>query len=177
MRENVLLRDTGVAVDPTDGRNIEIVATGLPTEHGIPVAVDATMVSPLHANGLLFAGADARPGVALARGERSKQSTYPELTSSPQLRLLTAGIEVGGRMNRSALKLLADLATARAESEPRILRSIIARAFRARWTTMVSLAAQDALAATLVNDGVAFLDTPVDGSPLAVDLWLDDARV
>ena len=49
MRERVLLRDTSVAnIDPSDGRHIEVVATGLPLAHGIPLAVDCTVVAPLH---------------------------------------------------------------------------------------------------------------------------------
>ena len=113
----------------------------------------------------------------MAREEASKMSTYPELVDCAQLRLLTAGIEVGGRLSRAAHKLLLDLAKARAESEPRVLRSSVARAFRARWVVLISVAAQDALAATLVNDGVSFLDAPVAGAPRSVDLWLDDALV
>ena len=96
---------------------------------------------------------------------------------SAQLRLLTAGIEVGGRMSQAAHKLLRDLAKARAESEPRVLRSSVARAFRARRVMLILVAAQDALAATLVNDGVSLLDAPVAGAPHIVDLWLDDALV
>ena len=73
VRENVLLRDTGVNVDPADRRAIEIVATGLPLEHGIPVAVDATLVSPLHADGIPYPGAATTVGVALRRAEAAKK--------------------------------------------------------------------------------------------------------
>ena len=46
------LRDTAVAnIDPSDGRHIEVVAIGLPLAHGIPLAVDCTVISPLHADG------------------------------------------------------------------------------------------------------------------------------
>ena len=156
VRENVLLRDTGVAVDPSDGRNIEIVATGLQTAHGLPVAIDTTMVSPLHADGTPFAGAEAIAGVALRRAERHKRSTYSELAASPQLRLLTAGVEAGGRMSSESRKLIKELAVSRSQSELPFLRPSVARAFRNRWVIMASVAAQDALAATSDNDGVGF---------------------
>ena len=43
VRENVRLRDTTLPnIDPSDGRHIEIVVTGLPLGRGVPVAVDAT---------------------------------------------------------------------------------------------------------------------------------------
>ena len=174
IRENVLLRDTGVEVDPADRRNIEIVATGLPMEHGIPVAVDATMVSPLHADGSIYDRADSVPGIALHRARRAKAETYPELAASPQLRLLTVAIETGGRMNGEARALLKTLAAQRAESEPLAMRSAIARSFRRRWLTMASVVAQDSLAATLLDDGVGLLDVPVESSPLGVHMWLDD---
>ena len=50
VRDNVLLRDMALGqIDPADQRQIEIVVTGLPFARGLPVAVDATMVSVLHA--------------------------------------------------------------------------------------------------------------------------------
>ena len=175
VRENVQLRDAGIAVEPSDGRNIEIVVTGLPIEQGIPVAVDATMVSPLHADGTPHSGAETRVGVALARGRHDKEVTYPELLSSPLLRLLTAGVETGGRLSKEALDLLSILASHKAVSEPPALRAAAARAWRARWVTMVSVVCQDSLAATLIDDGVSLLDTALSPEPLSVDVWLDGA--
>ena len=68
VRENVYLRDTGIiGISPTDGRHIEVVASGLPLGHGIPIAVDACIVSPLHADGSPHPHADVRPGSSLAR--------------------------------------------------------------------------------------------------------------
>ena len=64
----MLLRDTSLTgIEATDGRALEIVATGLPLEHGIPLGCDATLVSPLHADGTPWPAADVTPGVALAR--------------------------------------------------------------------------------------------------------------
>ncbi len=176
VRENVLLRDAGLPVDPSDQRAIEIVVTGLPVEHGIPLAVDATMVSPLHTDGTPHVGAASRAGVALARGRRAKERTYPELLGSSRLRLLTAGVETGDRLSQEALQLLVTLSAHTASSEPQALRAAAARAWRARWVTMISTVCQDALAATLVDDGTLLLDAPGSPEPLSVDIWLDDAR-
>ena len=139
------------------------------------MAVDATMVSPLHADGTPHSGAETRVGVALARGRRDKEVTYPELLSSPLLRLLTAGVETGGRLSKEALDLLSILASHKAVSEPPALRAAAARAWRARWVTMVSVVCQDSLAATLIDDGVSLLDTALSPEPLSVDVWLDGA--
>ena len=175
VRENVTLHDAGVPVDPQDGRNIEIVASGLSIHQGIPLAIDATMVSPLHADGTPHQRADERPGVALGRGRHVKERTYPELLTSSRLRLITAGVETGGRLSKEALDLLAELASFRTRSEPQALRGSIARAWRSRWTVMLSVTCQDALVATLVDDGVSFLDAVCTGSPSSTDVWLDDA--
>ena len=52
VREHVFLRDTALDnIDPSDGRRIEVVASGLPIARGIPIAIDATLVSPLRADG------------------------------------------------------------------------------------------------------------------------------
>jgi len=173
VRGPVALRDAGVPVHATDRRHIEIIATGLPMMHGVPIAVDATMVSPLHSNGIPWPGAAERPGVALGRARNTKEETYPELLQSPHLRLLTAGIETGGRLSSQALELLNVLASTKAESEPPALQVTAARAWRARWITMVSFVSQDSLAATLVDEGLSILDAPVAPCPLSVDVWLD----
>ena len=174
VRENVALRDAGIPVGPRDGRNIEIVATGLPVEHGIPMAVDATMVSPLRTDGRPHPRASEQAGVALERGRRAKETTYPELLQSSRLRLLTAGIETGGRLSIEGLDFLSKLAAHKTGSEPPALRASAARAWRSRWVTMISVVSQDALAATLVDDGVALLDAAQVPCPSSVEVWLDD---
>lgn len=40
---------------------------------------------------------------------------------------------------------------------------------------MLSVACPNALAATLVDDGVGFVDSVCAGSHLSVDVWLDEA--
>ena len=174
VRENVLLRDTALPhIDPSDGRKIEIVVTGLPIAHGVPVAVDATLVSPLHADGSPFLHCDRRPGASFSRAERSKRETYPELVDSSLLRLLTVASETGGRLNKTGVKLLSDAADARARGEPPVLRRTAARAWRTRWITMISVSVQDALAATLVDHGIGQLDAADGPAPGPVATWLD----
>ena len=106
------------AIAATDGRHVEIVASGLPLARGIPVAIDATIVSPLHADGTPWKDADTMVGTALRRAERSKDATYPELFGSRQLHLLTVACETGGRFNKTSLDVLGQLAHAKARSAP-----------------------------------------------------------
>ena len=174
VRERVFLRDAALCdVDPADGRNIEVVVTGLPHARGIPLAVDATVISPLHADGRAWRGAASKPGLSFGRARRSKETAYPELVGSSVLQLVVAAIEVGGRMCREARDLLVSAAEARAQCEPAVLRRQAARSWRARWTAMLSVAVQSAVATTLVQEGVALLDAPAGQVPLSVDVWLD----
>ena len=84
------------------------------------------------------------------------------------------GVETGGRLNYEAKELLSQLAAAKARSAPRLLQPSMTRVWRARWTCMASVAAQDALAATLVNDGLALLDGKEGTEPRAIDAWVDE---
>ena len=174
VRENVMLRDTTLpTIDPSDGRNIEIVVTGLPLGRGIPVAVDATVVSPLGAGGLPHPGADLRAGVALAAVRKTKQRTYRKLVGSPVVTLCTAASETGGRLNTEALALLDAAASLQTRSEPPVLQRAAMRAWRARWLTMVSVSVQTAVAATLVDEGTAVLDAAAGPAPLSTEVWLN----
>ena len=40
-------------IDLVDGRNIEVVVTGLLIAHGIPVAIDVIIISVLYADGTI----------------------------------------------------------------------------------------------------------------------------
>ena len=150
-----------------------MVVTGLPHAHGIPIAVDVTMISPLHADGTAWRGAASAPGSSFGRARRDKCRTYPELVGSSVLRLLVAATEVGGRMCAEARDLLRSAAAARAQAEPAPLRRQAARAWEARWTALLSVAGQSALAATLVQEGGALIGAPAPSEPLGVDVWLD----
>ena len=84
-----------------------------------------------------------------------------------------AATETGGRLSAGALDLLDAAALGKAQEEPQVLRRQAARAWRARWQTMLAVAAQDALAATLTQEGVLLLDAATGQEPTSVDVWLD----
>ena len=48
---NVFLRDLDLPLGAMDQRLIEVIAEGLPVFHGAQLAIDATLVSPLRADG------------------------------------------------------------------------------------------------------------------------------
>ena len=175
--ENVHLRDMGIAgVHPGDGRQLEVVATGLPLARGVPLAVDATMIGVLHCDGSPWARADVAPGVSLRRAERNKDATYPELVGSDVVKLLTLACETGGRWSDACVEVVAALAAARARSAPRHLQLSARLAYERRWWSMLSCAQQDSLAATLVDDGVLVLDGHDAPPQEVVDVIVDACR-
>ena len=59
MTTNVMIRDMDLPVpEARGGRRIEIVADGLPLFGGAQLAVDVTLVSPLHCDGSPVVGAN-----------------------------------------------------------------------------------------------------------------------
>ena len=77
---NRMIRDLDLAIPSAgDSRRIEVIVDGLSLFGGAQLAVDATMVSPVRADGLPREGAATRDGVALTAARHRKQ-TYPELS-------------------------------------------------------------------------------------------------
>ena len=76
-------------------------------------------------------------------------------------------------MNSAGVQLLKVAAAHRAEKEPAALRSQAARNWESRWLCFLAVATQDAIAATLVDDGSRFLDGHASPDLLSIDVWLD----
>jgi len=172
--DNVFLRDTNLPnIRADDGRRLEIVATGLPLARGVPLGCDCTMVSPLHADGTHWAGADTTSGTAIRRAEGVKETTYHDLVNSDRLRLTTLACEVGGRWSATCLETVRQLAAARARAAPQHLRRSAQLAWTARWWAMLSIAAQNTLAATILDDAVPVLDGFDGEEPALTDVLLD----
>ena len=89
------------------------------------------------------------------------------------LRLVVAGGEVGGKLNREAKELLDAAAHHKAQQEAAALQEAVCRALRARWATLLAVATQNALASTLVNEGPG-LHPGTGAAPLVADLFLDE---
>jgi len=185
VQTDVLLRDTnleGIAAD--DRRQLEVVATGTPLFRGVPLGVDATMVSPLHADDTPWDGegrgdnrtnAATHDGVAIARGEKDKVRTYPDLVNNGRLRLTTLATETGGRWSKTCLKVVRELAKAKAREAPEERRAQVAAAWASRWWSILSIAARNALAATLADDKPLALDGYDAPEPLWTDVLLENA--
>ena len=178
VQENVMLRDTNLeGIAANDQRCLEVVATGLPLYRGVPLGVDCTMVSPLHANGTPWARAATEDGVAIARAEHAKGAKYPELLYSNRLRLTILACETGGRWSDLTVNVVRLLAKAKARQAPEGQRGTQAAAWASRWWSLLSVASQNALASTLVDDKPLLLDGVDDFEPLWPDVLVEEAMV
>ncbi len=175
VRTNVFVRDMDVGVlRPDDGRRVEVLAAGLPLFNGAQLAVDTTLVCALRCDGTPRAGADTRDGAALVAARRRKERTYPELTGERgRARLVVLALEVGGRWSAEAAQWVRLLAQARARTEPRVLRSAARRAWQRRWTGVLAVAAQRALAESLLDSTVG---GGADGDVPSTQCVLEEAR-
>ena len=74
----VMVRDLDVLAPQALDSRLE-VAEGLPLFGGMQLAIDATLVNPLHCDGAALPGAAHIDGVALHAVRHRKERTYPEL--------------------------------------------------------------------------------------------------
>jgi len=153
VQTNAFLRDLNLpGVSAQDGRRIEVIANGLPLFNGAQIAIDATIVSPVRADGQPSGAAEHRDGAALRVARSRKERHYADLTRSRRCRLLVAAVEVGGRWDEGAYHFLVGLARAKARAAPQVLRAALTNAWLRRWTGMIAYAIHDALAASLVEE-------------------------
>ena len=105
---------------------------------------------------------------------RRKQRVYPELVNSPHLRLLVLACEVGGRWGGDAPWLIRALAEHKTATTPEHLRARARKKWESRWWTLLSVSVQDAVAASLLNDGVFRAGWEYAGEPALDDLLATD---
>jgi len=153
-----LAHTTAPNVRPDDRRRLDLVVYGA-SSLGQVYCCDATVVSPLHGNGLPHNGATYDNGACLKQAARRKRSRYPELLGRGPAKLVVLGVEVGGRWCEESLSFMDALVMARAKRAPPVLRTAAVHAWRRRWWCLLSIAVQDAVAATLVQDKVTALNT------------------
>ena len=122
-----------------DQRRIEVIVDGLTLWHGAQLAVDTTLVSPLHGDGSARRNAATTSGVALRDARRAKERTYPELTGEGgRARLVVLAAEVGGRWSEETALFLGALAKARAQESPQLLQGRVSAAYIRRWSALLA---------------------------------------
>ena len=167
VRTNTFVRDLDLAgVNVLDGRRLEVVADGLTLWHGAQLAIDTTLVSPLHRDGTARRTAADRDGAALLQARRTKETTYPELSGEGgRARLVVLAAEVGGRWSEETAQFLRALAKASARTAPLILQNRVKAAWLRRWSGVLACSAARAFAWSLL-DKPANPGTGADAPPM-----------
>ena len=166
VRWKPLLGEVLLLEDPTDGRQLDFVASGLPLHAGIPLCCDSTTVAPLHQDGSPWPRAAVEDGVSLRRARADKETKYWELLGSNEAHLVVLACEVGGRWSAEATAMVRDLVAARVREAVPLLRRSAALAWHRRWWSILSCAAQRSVAATLLDQRVEAGWLGVDGPTL-----------
>ena len=169
MRTNVLLRDLNIGVPASDGRQLEVIAQGLPCFNGAQLAIDATLRSALSTSGAPRARAVRENGAALIDARFQKEATYPELVENTRCRLVVFGVETGGRWSEEAFAFVWELARAKARGVPAYLQTSAALAWQRRWMRMIAVSTFTAFANSLImpraplsNTGIIDGEAPGD---------------
>ena len=84
--------------------------------------------------------------------ETDKGRRYPALVHSTRCRLVVLAGEVGGRWSETTVRFIEALAKHRSKTAQRRLHKSTQLAWEHRWWGMLAVAAQDSLAATLLDD-------------------------
>ncbi len=162
----------GAQVVATDQRQLDFVSFGLQAFGGLPLAVDATLVSPISAEGVPHPGCSSAADAVFARAEAQIAVDYDDVARGGRATLLCLASSTGGRWNRSALTLVRELVFYHAQSQPAVLRRSVALALSRRWWAVLATARDEAIAASL--DPTDYVDeralVPID----PVDVWLRD---
>ena len=111
MRTNVMLRDLNITVSALDERKVEVLASGLPLNHGA-LAIDVTLRSALKACGAPATDAARVDGAGFTQARRDKELTYHELVECGRCLLVVVAIETGGRWSQEAVNFVDSLASA-----------------------------------------------------------------
>ena len=153
VRANVFVRDMDLAEHSRlDCRRLEVVADGLPLFGGVQLAIDTTMVSPLHRDGRARRGTAQQNGKALEEARRRKERTYPELAGEGgRARLIVLGAEVGGRWSEETAEFLSSLAWAKVRELPEELQAEARRAWLRRWQRLLACTAAKAFSMSLLG--------------------------
>ena len=97
----------------------------------------------------------------VAAAQRKRRYVYPELRTAARCRLVIIALEIGGRWSDEAADFIRRAASARARGDPVSLRRAAAAAYAYRWVGIASVAAQRALASSLLELPVS--EDGVDG--------------
>ena len=145
-------------ISASDERRSDLLARGTALFGGLPTCGDASLASPLHADGSPWRRADQEDGVVIARVNRQHYDDYPELVASSRVHFLMLSAEIGGRLHQEAIDILQRLAAAKAAALPQLLRRGARLTWYRRWLSMVSVSIQMATMESILQAEACLFD-------------------
>ena len=169
-RRNVerLLRTTWVRVPAHDGRRLDLIASGLSVQRGLPLFCDVTIISPISRNGAARPGTSNRGGSLLERAEDKNNVTYTEVVQSSIATLVCLGSEVYGRWGKQSAELVPKLAYERTKGLPGRIRKGATMMYQRRWWGILSVALQCAVSRMVLHptdEGADLFTTLAERAP------------
>ena len=171
-----LLRDCNMPLrDPRDERQLDFRTSSIDAT-GLLTCADATVVSAVDGAGNPHGRAARADGVALATAEDRKADKYPELAVANPYGVLTVlAMEVAGRWSDTSVTTLRTLVRSRVQRDPPLLRRAAALAWTRRWSGLLSIALQRALAVSLLDVAPPASDHPFVGDEVCLADILTEA--
>ena len=157
-RNKPLLRNLAIpGIASTDGRQLDILATGLSVYAPLPICADVTLRSPIDHAGAPHGRAANVDGATFRRACQDKEVKYPELhgpngTGAGLCKFFTLAAETGGRFCNNSQRIIDQLAQHKSLNEPASLQRSAQLCYLRRWWGLLSVAVQVAVAATLVPE-------------------------
>ena len=166
-----LLRDTHIPMDTHDNRRLDLIASGLNVDNGLPLFCDVTILSSISRDGRPRPGTSNSSGSLLDGARRENDATYSPVLESGLGSLYCLGHDVYGRWGQQAVKLLPKLARERARGTHSRLRKGMMLSLQARWAGIISIALQKSVAAAVLRtEGADLATTLLEPCPPLGDL-------
>ena len=168
-----MLSTTHIPVPSGDTRRLDLIVSGLNVAQGRPLFCDVTVVWPITREGRSRPGTSNSGGTPLIQAERDNNSNYQPVIDSGLGALYCLSHEVYGRMGRQCVDLLPKLAREKARCVHPRLRRGTALAYLSRWTSLLGVALQKAVAASVLrSEGADLPTTLLEPAPNIADLPL-----
>ena len=144
---------------PEDLRRLDIVVPNLNVARGLPLFCDITIISLITHCGKARGGTSNKGGALLERAEIANNRTYAPVVSSGLGALYCLGHEVYGRWHTECVDLLIQLAREHSRGLPARLRKGLLISYVKRWSSLIGVAIQKAVADNILNSAGTDIST------------------
>ena len=127
-----------------DLRRLDIISSGISGVYsGKPLFMDITCVAPVTGRGMPKPRAANENGAANTDKDNATRNVdYPDIHASPHATLLSLSVETFGRWGNDSIELIRQLARAKTNNLPDVLKHATQAAYHSRWWSLLSVGLQ-----------------------------------